>query len=184
MEIWQFDQGRLSFLLSTLTDLLPSPANLKQWQIEESANCHLCKSPDCTLNHILSSCPRAVFPQDIVATKLRPDILLTSRNKNLIVIMELTVPWEDRLELSHQLKKGKYQDLADEAQMKGWHALLFPFEAGCKGFPSKSLHYLLHQLGMIASETRKAVKSTGAVAESSSRWLWLMRTKEWTPTRD
>ena len=29
---------------------------------------------------------------------------------------------------------------------------------GFRGFPSKSLQYLLHQLGMTASETRKAVK--------------------------
>ena len=37
-EMWQIDQRRLSFLLRTLTDLLPSPANLKQWQIEELAD--------------------------------------------------------------------------------------------------------------------------------------------------
>ena len=111
-------------------------------------------------------------------------MLLRSRNKKVIVNMELTFPWEDRLKLSHQLKKGEYQDLADEAPMRGWHALLFPFEVGCRGFPGKSLQYLLHQLGMSASETKKAVKSIGAVAESSSRWLLLMRTREWTPIGD
>ena len=59
-ELWQIDQGRLSFLLRALADLLPFPANLKQWGKDEAATCQLCSSPNCTLNHILSSCPKAL----------------------------------------------------------------------------------------------------------------------------
>ena len=51
------------------------------------------------------------FPQHIVRTTLRPNILLVSEStKN--IIMELSVPWEDRLEEAHERKRTKYDHLA------------------------------------------------------------------------
>lgn len=59
-EIWSTDQSKLSFMIRSFADLLPSPSNLKLWGSLDSANCSLCNSPDCTLNHILSACPKAL----------------------------------------------------------------------------------------------------------------------------
>ncbi len=67
---------------------------------------------------------KLVFPQDVAVTSLRPDMVLLSRSTKTIIIAELTVLWEERLATSHQLKKAKYQDLVDEAVVKGWHATL------------------------------------------------------------
>lgn len=53
---------------------------------------------------------------------------LTAQHYCLIV--ELTVPWEDRLAISHQLKKAKYQDLIDEA------LVLIPHRSGLPWLPS------------------------------------------------
>ena len=51
------------------------------------------------------------FPQHIARTTLRPNILLVSEStKN--IIMELSVPWEDRLEEAHERKRTKYEHLA------------------------------------------------------------------------
>ena len=41
------------------------------------------------------------FPEDIVPTNLRPDIVIFSKESKVCVIMELTVPWEERIEEAH-----------------------------------------------------------------------------------
>ncbi len=38
------------------------------------------------------------FPNHIVTTTLRPDVVLLSESTKQVVLLELTVPWEDRLE--------------------------------------------------------------------------------------
>ena len=38
------------------------------------------------------------FPSHIAVTTLRPDIVLVSESTKQAVLLELTVPWEDRLE--------------------------------------------------------------------------------------
>ena len=45
-------------------------------------------------------------------TTLRPDILLVSESTKNIIIMELTVPWEDCFEEAHERKRTKYEHLA------------------------------------------------------------------------
>ncbi|KAF4111690.1 hypothetical protein G5714_008721 [Onychostoma macrolepis] len=59
-ELWQIDQGRLSFLLRSVTDLLPTPRNIKIWGGEEDPSCNQCGAVSCTLNHILTGCPKAL----------------------------------------------------------------------------------------------------------------------------
>lgn len=259
-ELWQTDQGKLSFLLCSVTDLLPTPRNIRIWGGGEDSSCNQCGAAACTLNHILTGCPRAlaegryrwrhdkvlteiakwveqqrvkannkqahqpeaitfvregdkahktgkvamistsvlqrasdwelrvdlrkklVFPQEVVATPLRPDIVLLSKSTKTIIIAELTVPWEERLATSHQLKKAKYQDLVDEAILKGWHATSYPIEVGCRGFPAKSVRYFLQSVGLEPKQLKKATRDIAAAAESSSRWLWLKRAHSWNPS--
>ena len=38
------------------------------------------------------------FPEEIAHTNLRPDIVLWSRGTKQVVLIELTVPWEERIE--------------------------------------------------------------------------------------
>ena len=82
---------------------------------------------------------RLVFPQEVVTTTLRPDIVITFSSTKCIILVELTVPWEDRIEESHQIKGQKYDHIVTEAIQNGWQAYCFPVEVGCRGFPAKSL---------------------------------------------
>ncbi|KAI8496921.1 zinc ion binding [Branchiostoma belcheri] len=50
------------------------------------------------------------FPEVILETNLRPDIVLWSEETTQVVIIELTVPWEDRFEEAHDRKAEKYRD--------------------------------------------------------------------------
>ncbi|KAL5005227.1 hypothetical protein ScPMuIL_018683 [Solemya velum] len=57
------------------------------------------------------------FPQ-IVPTKLRPDMVLWSTGIEKIIIIELTVPWEDRCDEANEQKKAKYDELMAECRNK------------------------------------------------------------------
>ncbi|KAL0172855.1 hypothetical protein M9458_033166, partial [Cirrhinus mrigala] len=76
---------------------------------------------------------RLKFPEEIAHTSLRPDIVLWSRGTNQVVLIELTVPWEERLEEAHERKLKKYQSLILESQQNGWKAWNLPVEVGCRG---------------------------------------------------
>ena len=61
-----------------------------------------------------------MFPQEIALTDLRPDLVMWSRKANTVVIGELTVPWEDNIEVANEYKRDKYRDLVLECTQKGW----------------------------------------------------------------
>ena len=57
-EIWNWNTSRLSFLLRSTYDVLPSPANLVRWKVSDDDNCRCGKRG--TLKHILSNCTKAL----------------------------------------------------------------------------------------------------------------------------
>ena len=57
-EIWKWQASRLSFLLKSTYDVLPSPVNLKRWKIQEDDSCRCGKLG--TMKHILSCCHLAL----------------------------------------------------------------------------------------------------------------------------
>ncbi|KAF7645521.1 hypothetical protein LDENG_00202680, partial [Lucifuga dentata] len=60
------------------------------------------------------------FPEHIAKTSLRPDLVLTSVSTKQIVLLELIVPWEDRIEEAHERKKAKYLELVGACRESGW----------------------------------------------------------------
>ena len=120
------------------------------------------------------------FP--IVTTQLRPDIVLWSISTKKVVIIELTVPWEERCEEANERKKAKYEDLLAECRQQGWKTWNFPVEVGCRGFPAQSLGRTFSALGIKGREKRSAIQKICKAAEKSSCWLWIKRESSWKPT--
>ena len=58
-DIWRSEPLRISFLLRSVYDLLPSPANLHRWGKRDDPTCQLCGKIG-TLEHTLSSCQTAL----------------------------------------------------------------------------------------------------------------------------
>ncbi|VDI68178.1 Hypothetical predicted protein [Mytilus galloprovincialis] len=54
-EIWSMEGYRLSFLLRSVYDVLPSPSNLYTWGLIEDPTCTLCKDKPASLQHVLSA---------------------------------------------------------------------------------------------------------------------------------
>ena len=187
---------RISFILRSVYDLLPSNANLVKWGKSEDPSCPLCNGRQ-TVEHVLSSCnaaltqgrytwrhnqvlkvlanavqfnatlfnsiknrtrhpePETVFltagskktwpttttnplqrsckrgllgeaddwecaAEIIHKSGLRSDIGLHSQKAKQILLIELTVPYESRIEESHVYKNEKYADLAIDLRKDGF----------------------------------------------------------------
>lgn len=111
-----------------------------------------------------------VFPPEIVATTLRPDLVLWCVN-----IIELTVPWESSAAEAYERKKLRYTDLAEDAQQRVWRARVYPVEIGCRGFVAASSIRVLKDLGIQGQPLRQTIKSVSEAAEKSSQWIWVKR---------
>lgn len=119
------------------------------------------------------------FPENIVETTLRPDIVLLSNTSKQVVMLELTVPWEERIEEASERKREKYADLVEECRGRGWRARCLPIEVGVRGFAGKSLCKAFSLLGITGARKRKAIGASSEAAERASRWLWIQRDKQW-----
>ena len=112
------------------------------------------------------------FPSHIVQTRERPDIVVWSENIKRILLVELTVPWEENMEEAFERKKERYENLRAECEEKGWSCRVLPIEVGCRGFVGYSTIAYLTKLGL-ASRTRKTTTvQLQKAAEEASSWIW------------
>ena len=111
-------------------------------------------------------------PQNIVETELRPDMLLISDTAKRMGVIELTVPSEDRVEVSGELKKAKYAVLQQEAKKNGWSVRIWAVEVGCRGFPATSMAIFMKDIGVTGAERKRKLRKVGERAERASKWLW------------
>ncbi|CAJ1066497.1 hypothetical protein ROHU_021965 [Xyrichtys novacula] len=113
-------------------------------------------------------------PQEITMTSLRPDIMLWSVPTRTVIMVELTVPWEEEVEAAHE-RKERYAELSAMCSVAWWRAFTFPVEAGCRGFFGASTHRLLKTLGVTGHKRKQAMAKE---AEQGSFWLW-RKNKVW-----
>ena len=192
---WRHNQvlKEVSRFVIELRDVAPKELSIRKIQFvregQQGKSSGACKRQDGT--SLLSSAvdwkvqvdigKQLSIPRNIVDTNLRPDMIITSESTKCIVLIELTVPWEDRIDEAHELKRSKYEQILLDAQRNGWTTHNFPIEVGCRGFAGRSITGLFKKLGMQGREVKKACVSISAVAERCSRWLWLRRDCAWLP---
>ena len=249
-DLWHMAPLRISFILRSVYDLLPSNANLVKWGKKEDPTCPLCQSRQ-TVEHVLSSCkvalsqgrytwrhnqvlkeladtissvmgqaPRsksqATFitargkkwpekpepmhergwgllegvhdwecsadlpqwgkhPTIIQESGMRPDIVLHSQSAQQLILIELTVPYESRIEAAHIFKTEKYSDLANNLKTAGFKAKVIAVEIGARGFIGKSAYSLMKQLSVPSRKRTRALKALAEAAEKASSWIWARR---------
>ncbi|TWW68227.1 hypothetical protein D4764_19G0000250 [Takifugu flavidus] len=140
-ELWRLEPQHIRFLIQSVYNVLPSPTNLQRWGLAATAACQLCKKR-ATLEHILGCCPKALGDgryrwrhdqvlrtlADTVSAAINNYMVLTSESTKQVALVELTVPWEDRLEEANERKRAKYANLVIECQNNGWKARCEPVE--------------------------------------------------------
>lgn len=98
------------------------------------------------------------FPEHIAPTTHRHGHLLQLQIKK-VIMAELTVPWEERIDEAQERKRAKYQELTGQCRSNGWTTLCEPFEVGCRGFAGHSLCRLVAMLGIVGLAKKRAIKS-------------------------
>lgn len=66
-------------------------------------------------------------------------MIITSEASKQLIMLELTVPWEEQTEEANERKRTKYQELLEECRGRGWRTFYKPIELGCRGFAGRSL---------------------------------------------
>ena len=98
------------------------------------------------------------FPHHIVHTQERPDIVIWSDTVKGVLIVELTVPWEENMEEAFERKKLRYENLRMECEDKGWACQEMPIEVGCLGFIGRTTTSYLTRLGLTNRARQRATQ--------------------------
>ncbi|GFO49780.1 reverse transcriptase [Plakobranchus ocellatus] len=106
-------------------------------------------------------------PDVIRKSALRPDIVIHPASTQQINMVELTVPYESRIEEAHAFK-----DVTKELKKDGYEAKVMPVEIGGRGFVGSSAYGLLSKLSICGNLRTKALGLLAETAENSSRWIW------------
>ena len=108
-----------------------------------------------------------LFPQHIVATDLRPDIVCWDDLFRRIVLVELTVCFETSFHLAAERKSAKYEDMVVRARSSGYEAQLITLQVGSRGIvdmagftqlqqqfhlPKHTFNLLLQRISQLAIE--------------------------------
>ena len=113
----------------------------------------------------------------IISNKgLRPDIVLFSKENSNVILVELTIPFESRLEQSHDYKTSKYEDLKKELEKEGYSVTVKAAEIGARGFVAGTLYQFLGQIGINRRNRSKSMKRLTEITENCSMWIWNKKT--------
>ena len=115
-----------------------------------------------------------VFPSEIAVIIQRHDIVIFSRSKEAVLLIELTVP-PRRPCHSWAHPEKKIAMLLQQCSENGWFSRCFEVEVGCLGYVSLSLLHCLESLGIPSSTSRKLRNECSRVARRCSYVLFLRR---------
>ena len=120
------------------------------------------------------------IPQFIAETTKRPDLIIYSKATKCIGMVELTVPYEDRMEVANELKRSKYEELRQACERNNWKTRIWPVEVGARGFVGFTAAQVLKELGITGRKRTDCIKKMSSEAERCSRVLWNMhRVPQW-----
>ena len=142
----------------------------KEDKVQKKEDSYLDSANDWKLEVDLNG--RLKVPTEITTTNLRPDMMLISRQTKQVGFIELTVPNEDRIEVSGEMKRAKYEAIAIDGRQKGWRVRIWAVEVGCRGFPASSLTSFMKEIGYRGKEGKRVIEGIGQAAESASHSIW------------
>ncbi|CAC5381166.1 unnamed protein product [Mytilus coruscus] len=79
------------------------------------------------------------------------------------VFLELTFPWEERIDEVHERKMVKYKQLVEECQQWGCRTWCFAIEIRCRDFAGQTLCQDLGTLGVVGAERKKFISGESSV---------------------
>ena len=115
------------------------------------------------------------YPQVIQESGQRPDAIMASKKTDTIILAELTVPWEDRMEQNNVLKENRYSELTMDLIDKGYRVHFFAIEVGARELVGRSSYTFLREIVLPGRERNKLMERMSKAAKTASHWLWTKR---------
>ena len=81
------------------------------------------------------------FP--IVTTSQRPDAVVWSDDARQVILLDLTVPWDENFGDAADQKYRRYEELAVACREAGWNTEYYYLAVGCHGYVSRELAKLM-----------------------------------------
>lgn len=124
---------------------------------------------------------RTVFPQCTgVDSSLRPDIIIFSPSKKIMIWAELTVPLEENVIDAEIRKTKRYLELAQSVRSKNWTVYPFTIEVGSIGWVADSTSKFIRSMGFNRQQSKWIKKQISLSASRSSFLIWCSRfNKKW-----
>ena len=79
-----------------------------------------------------------IFPQEIIVTNQRPDVVAVNAEKRNVIIFELTCPFDSNVDTAHEYKMNKYAALVNDLNNSGFVVDLFCVEVTVRGQITKA----------------------------------------------
>ena len=99
------------------------------------------------------------IPPHILVTNLRPDIFVVDEQKRVLVVFELTCPWDSNIDRSHTYKEDKYAPLVADLS-RDFKVFHFSFEVSVRGQVTKANRARLKEFAYrCCADPRKLTKS-------------------------
>ena len=116
------------------------------------------------------------FPQHIVPTTLRPDIVWWNDNKKRLTLAELTICFETTFDGAAERKRAKYAELLQRAQDAGYQTSLITLEVGSRGIVNYSgFSYLQKELTLPKREFVSMLEAVTLETIVQSHRIWCQR---------
>ena len=123
--------------------------------------------------------PATTIPLDLLVTSARPDIVLIDKAENVILIIELTIPFnsQESFDRAHAFKTKKYTALCNDLEHKGFSVNFMALEIGALGHYSRHSISLLHRLlsKPSKSDIRSLLDQSAKIAIAASYKIFISR---------
>ena len=118
------------------------------------------------------------FPTHIVPTDLRPDLVWWDSSKHSLCFVELTVCYDTNFEEASRRKLSKYEDLAEQARVRGYHTSVHTIQVGSRGVPDyDSFAKLADMLQIPDKELNNLLERVIRAALIGSFTIWCSRNR-------
>ena len=118
------------------------------------------------------------FPHHIVATDLRPDIIMWDDSTMEVCMVELSVCFDSLFHDAAQRKESRYCELLASFTQSGCRAELITLEVGSRGLPHMAGFLKLgKRFGLSRREVKELLTEVGRLAISGSFRIWCSRNR-------
>ena len=102
--------------------------------------------------------------------------MIWNKEKKLVHLLEITVPWESNLGKAEERKEARYEGLVEACEEEGWTAQHSHLGVGARGFVDRKLLQLFQrEMGFTSREVKQLREELQKAAEQASLFIMFVQ---------